>query len=124
MSQEAQNSKKKRKRYPYSLIEEVVQAHESGQYSYQELAEKFGISSRTVAWDMVKKYREKQYGTNPPKPLNKVEQEDTKVIKARLAELEEKLESANLKAEALDTMIDIAEKTFKINIRKKSGSQQ
>ncbi len=122
MSQEEENSKK-RGPHPYSFIEEVGKAYESGHYSYREVGQKFGLS-KSVAFEVVKKYLKNREGTQSPKPLTKAEQEDAQALKARLAELEEKLESANLKAEALDTMIDIAEKTFKINIRKKSGSQQ
>ena len=123
MSQEAENSKK-RGRHSYALIEEIGRARESGQYSYQQLAEKFGLKNQSTAFDLVKRYRQHLEGTQPVKPLTKEERENSNALKARLAELEEKLENANLKAEALDAMIDIAEKTFKINIRKKSGSQQ
>ena len=45
-------------------------------------------------------------------------------LEKRIKELEKQLEYANLKAKALDTMIDIAEKEFDIQIRKKSGPKQ
>ena len=45
-------------------------------------------------------------------------------LEKRIKELEKQLEYANLKAKALDTMIDIAEKELDIQIRKKSGPKQ
>jgi hypothetical protein len=42
----------------------------------------------------------------------------------RVKELEEQLRLSKLKVELLETMIDIAEDQLKIDIRKKSGSQQ
>ena len=43
---------------------------------------------------------------------------------AELKALKKALEEANLKICALDTMIDITEEQFKIDIRKKSGARQ
>lgn len=45
-------------------------------------------------------------------------------LEKRIKELEKQLEYANLKAKALDTMIDIAAKELDIQIRKKSGPKQ
>lgn len=43
---------------------------------------------------------------------------------AEIARLKAALEKAELRAHALDTMIDIAETNFKIKIRKKAGAKQ
>ena len=47
----------------------------------------------------------------------------TEELKKRIKELEHQLETARLKAEGYEVMIDIAEKEFNIPIRKKSGTK-
>lgn len=47
-----------------------------------------------------------------------------KELEQKIAALEKQLEWQKLRADALDTMIDVAEKQLNISIRKKSGSQQ
>jgi hypothetical protein len=45
-------------------------------------------------------------------------------LEKRIRELEKQLERAQMKNVALDTMIDIAENDYKLEIRKKSGPKQ
>lgn len=45
-------------------------------------------------------------------------------LQQKIAALEKQLEWEKLRAEALDTMINIAEKDLNISIRKKPGAQQ
>lgn len=52
------------------------------------------------------------------------ERSDNKVLEKRIQELEKKLELAKMKNVALNTMIDIAEQDYKLEIRKKSGPKQ
>lgn len=48
---------------------------------------------------------------------------DKAQLQAKIKELERQLEDAKLKEEGYRTMIEIAESTFKISIRKKSGTK-
>jgi len=58
------------------------------------------------------------------KPVNKSEDTfENLQLKKRIAELEKQLKSAELKAIAFSTMVDIAEKEFKIPIRKKLNTK-
>jgi hypothetical protein len=50
--------------------------------------------------------------------------DDSQELKQRILELEKALEEANLNSEFYSTMIDIAEKEFKISIRKKLFTKQ
>lgn len=50
--------------------------------------------------------------------------DELEALKAKVAELEKQLKYEKMKAEAYDTMIDIAEKKFSIPIRKKPGAKQ
>lgn len=49
---------------------------------------------------------------------------DNSKLEKRVKELEKQLELAKMKIVALDTMIDIAEQDYKLEIRKKSGPKQ
>lgn len=71
-----------------------------------------------------------------PKPLNLALSSDLAMakkdkvvasefeLKERIKQLEKALLNSELRATALDTMIEIAEKELKINIRKKSNTKQ
>lgn len=50
--------------------------------------------------------------------------EDVAALKRKIVELESQLNYQTLRADAYDTMIDIAEKKFSIPIRKKSGAKR
>ena len=50
--------------------------------------------------------------------------DDVIVLRARIEELEEQLRYEKMRAEAYNTMIDLAESTFKVPIRKKSGAKR
>lgn len=54
---------------------------------------------------------------------NDIESFETLQLKKRISELEKQLKDAELKAIAFSTMIDIAEKEFKIPIRKKLNTK-
>lgn len=52
------------------------------------------------------------------------QQDDVKALQAEIKRLQKQLEMAEIRAEVYDKMIDIAEATFHIPIRKKSGTKQ
>jgi hypothetical protein len=50
--------------------------------------------------------------------------DDIKALQAEVARLQKELKHEKLRADAYDTMIDIAETKFNIPIRKKSGAKR
>ena len=52
------------------------------------------------------------------------DQQSIEALQQKIAALEKQLEWEKLRCEALDTMINIAEKDLNIPIRKKPGAQQ
>ena len=56
--------------------------------------------------------------------MSSKERSDNKTLEKRIQELEKQLELAKMKNVALNTMIDIAEQDYKLEIRKKSGPKQ
>ena len=49
---------------------------------------------------------------------------DVKALQSRIKELEKRLRMAEIKAEAYDEMINVAEAKFRIPIRKKAGAKR
>ena len=63
--------------------------------------------------------------TNLSDPMAKQSPEDrVKELEAENKRLQKALELEKLRSKAYDTMIDVAEETFNIPIRKKSGTKQ
>ena len=104
---------------------------------YRKLAAKYGVSRTTInKWVMIHQgihnlpLSEKQvkYNTssmNSSKSKQSHEQlQHLDEMQAKIAMLEKQLQWEKLRADALDTMINIAEKQLDISIRKKSGNQQ
>ena len=50
--------------------------------------------------------------------------DDVQVLRARIDELEKQLRYEKMRAEAYNTMIDLAEDAFKVPIRKKPGAKR
>ncbi|MBQ0085136.1 MAG: hypothetical protein KBS65_02720 [Prevotella sp.] len=50
--------------------------------------------------------------------------EDLEALQKKVADLEKQLKYQEMRADAYETMIDIAEKKFNIPIRKKAGAKQ
>jgi transposase-like protein len=104
---------------------------------YRQLAAKYGVSRTTICkWVQIHQgihnlppteKQQKYYlsGMNS-KPDNTSPEEfkNQKELQHKIALLEKQLAWEKLRADALDTMINIAEKQLDIRIRKKSGPQQ
>ena len=104
---------------------------------FRKLAEKYGISRTTICkWVLIhqgihnlppteKQQKHSLYSmSNKRKKLNTDEQQSLEAMQQKIAALEKQLEWEKLRSEALDTMINIAEKDLNIQIRKKPGAQQ
>ena len=104
---------------------------------YRQLAAKYGVSRTTICkWVQIHQgihniapteKQQKYYlsGMNS-KPENSaaVEFKNQQELQQNIALPEKQLAWEKLRADALDTMINIAEKQLDISIRKKPGSQQ
>ena len=104
---------------------------------YRQLAKKYGVSRTTInKWVQIHQgihnlppteKQQKYYlsGMNSkPENVTANEFEKTQELTQKIALLEKQLAREKLRCEALDTMINIAEKELDISIRKKSGTQQ
>jgi len=112
--------------YPATLKIAVAKEWLKGKKGYGQLAAEYGLERNSTPRHFVMWYK-KHYAdqeTLLPEELSPTEKENNVIVRKQLVELEKKLEEANLKIAALNTSIDIAETTFDLDIRKKSGSKQ
>ena len=104
---------------------------------YRQLAAKYGVSRTTICkWVQIHQgihniapteKQQKYYlsGMNSkPENLASGEFKNQQELQQKIALLQKQLAWEKLRADALDTMINIAEKQLDISIRKKPGSQQ
>ena len=108
---------KRQNRYPDELKRKIAQEYLSGRFSYAIAAEEYGLRDKSVVREFVKWFRRNN-------ELSATNTEISMATEKRVKELEEQLRLSKLKVELLETMIDIAEDQLKVDIRKKSGSQQ
>lgn len=109
----------------------IVAEYVGGNVPASQLIEKYHISSRQVFFNWMDKYvNEKELvsladETNPSDPMAKKSPEERlKELEAENRRLQKALELEKLRSKAYDTMIDVAEETFNIPIRKKAGTKQ
>jgi len=111
-------------KYEISFRRWLVQEIESGRMSWKDARSKFQLPYH---FDAIYKNWQKKYSEEIilSLPLMKAKERiENKKLEAHIKELEKALEYAQMKNVALNTMIDIAEKEYKLEIRKKSGLKQ
>jgi len=105
--------------------------------TFRDLAAKYGVSRTTInKWVQIHQgihniaptpNQQKYYLTamnSKPENISSADFKKQKELEQKIVLLEKQLAWEKLRADALDTMINIAEKQLDISIRKKSGSQQ
>lgn len=112
------------KQYETSFRRWLVQEIESGRMSWQEARSRFQLPYHFDALykDWQRKYSQQIVLSLPL--MTAEERINLKKLEARNKELEKQLELAQMRLTAVNTMIDIAEKEYKLEIRKKSGPKR
>lgn len=89
-----------------------------------KIIEKYQLSSKTVLFGWIDKYinEEKELSAKPA--CHEVQSKTEDDLRREVEMLRKALALEKLRSEAYSTMIDVAEKTFDIPIRKKSGTKQ
>ena len=116
---------------------QIIQEYLSKGCGFRHLAVKYGISRTTICkWVAIHQgihnlpptEKQVKYSTSSmnssPKKDGTATDESTKQLQQKIALLEKQLQFEKLRADALDTMINIAEKQLNVPIRKKPGTQQ
>ena len=119
------------------LKDQIIQEYLNTGCGYRKLQAKYGISRTTICkWVMV--YQgihnlhptdlQRKHYINPMVQKNKKSEqpssENEATLLQKIAMLEKQLAHQELRAEVLDTLINVAEKQLNIAIRKKPGTQQ
>jgi len=119
------------------LKEQIIREYLTQGGGFRKLALKYGISRTTICkWVLIYQgihnlpptEKQSTYSTSSmnssKKKLTSEQLQSTEALQQKIAALEKQLEWEKLRSEALDTMINIAEKDLNISIRKKPGAQQ
>ncbi len=123
--------KRTQRDYSLSFKLQVVSEVESGELSIKGALRKYGIQSHSTVLNWIRKYGtfDREYQVQrlmhktPEQKIMELEQR-VKLLERQKASLEKQVEIAEEKSIFFDMMIDIAEKEFKIPIRKKSLPEQ
>lgn len=112
-------------KYETSFRRWLVAEIESGRMSWQEARSRFQLPHHFDK--LYKQSWQPKYSDQIHLSLSLMSAEDrtnNKELENRVKELEKQLELAQMKVVALNTVIDIAEKDYKLVIRKKYGLKQ
>ena len=118
------------------LKTQIIQEYLTQGGGFRQLADKYGMSRTTICKRVMihqgihnlplteKQQQHSVYSmSNKRKKLNPEELQSAEALQQKIAALQKQLEWEKLRVEALDTMINIAEKDLNITIRKKPGAQ-
>lgn len=111
--------------YEVSFRRWLISQIDAGKMSFQDARDRFNLNPHEYS-RILKKWQAR-YSDELHLSLSAMsskDRADNKAMEKRIKELEEQLELAQMKNVALSTMIDIAEKDYKLEIRKKSGPKQ
>lgn len=113
--------------------DEAIRLHFELGYGEDKIAEILPIG-HTTAWRWFRKFAAENKGKTTAmartkkKPAQKASngetQEVVQSLKAELSALRDKLKLAEMRADLYDEMINVAEKKFKVEIRKKAGAKR
>lgn len=115
------------KDYSMSFKLAVVQEYETTQISQGSLQRKYGIQGNNTLKRWIEKYSNFDNSNKSLKPMKKNKEQEllelrqkVKHLERRNASLEKELAIKEMKVEFFDMMIDIAEKEYRVDIRKNS----
>lgn len=110
--------------YEVSFRRWLVSQIDQGRMSFEEARERFDLSPeyKKIIRKWQNKYSDDLHASL--QAMTSKERADQKALEKRIQALEKQLEIAQMKNVGLNTMIDIAEQDYKLEIRKKSGPKQ
>ena len=114
--------RRERKFYSEEFRERVLTAYYNSNESVDMIARRFQVKRDTVSsW-----VHRKRVASNPKESSKFVVSSiiPIEAMEERIRELEQQLAKEKMRSTCLDTMIDIAERELKVDIRKKSGAKQ
>ena len=123
--------KRTQKNYSDSFKLQVVQEIERGELSTTGAKRKYGIQARSTVVNWLRKYGSFDWENQTPSQMPKTPEQrimeleaKVKLLEKQKKLLEKQADHADKKSIIFDMMIDIAEKEYKIPIRKNSSPEQ
>jgi transposase len=101
-------------------LEEVLRLHYQEGYKSSRIAQLLHLSPTTV-WKWITNFEAEN---GKPQEMKKTEQSEIEALKQQVADLEEQLRIEKMRGRLNDKIIEIAEKKYGIEIRKKAGAKQ
>ena len=133
MSKESENKhvRRSQKDYSMSFKLQVVREVESGELGTTAAMHKYGIQGHGTVLTWLRKYGTFDWVNQSPSNMPKTQEQKileleqkVKLLEKQKAFLEKQVETADKKAVIFDMMISLAEKEYKIPIRKKCSPEQ
>ncbi len=119
------------RRYEPAERVEIVREFLTGKFTVRQIMDKYLIYSQATLFSWLAAHISEaqslslQANTENDSDMAKKSKDDQiKELKERLRQAEKRAEMEELRAKAYNKMIDVAEETFNIPIRKKSGTKQ
>lgn len=107
-----------------AIRDAVLRLYAETDLSYGEIAEENGVQVRTVEYIVRNFASELPNVPTMRKKKNEASTEDYDKLRAEITRLRKELRHEKMRADALDTMIEVAEEMFNIPVRKKAGTKQ
>lgn len=111
--------------YEVSFRRWLVREIEEGRMTTMEAVKTFNMhphNGRIMIYEWRKKYAPSMFLSLPA--MTEQEKQELAALQKQLKAMEKQLEEARMRNIALSTLIDVAEETLKIDIRKKPGAKQ
>ena len=125
MADVTRKAKRGHQRLSWFLRRQIVLEYLQGDKTLRQLSESYGIPNQSISrW--VKDY-ERDIGKRNVRILTDMtpkEQEEYEALKQQNEALKKDLEFAQMKALAMETIIDLAKEEYGIDLRKNSGAKQ
>ena len=105
----------------------VVAEYQAGKMTAAQIVEKYHLSSRQVLFSWMDRYiREESLSLGASENDNMAKDPEQRIRELELENrrLQKALDTETLRANAFDTMIELAESRFNIPIRKKTGTKR
>ena len=116
---------KKKQHYEVAFRRWLVRELDAGRITVGDTIERFNFNPRNGR-QLIESWR-KKYGADIVLSLpvmTEKERQKLEALQKQVKALEKQLENAQMKAIALETLIDVAEEQLKVDIRKKAGPKQ
>ena len=119
------------RRYEPAERVEIVREFLTGKYTVRQIMDKYMINAEATLFSWLAAHISEAQSlslqantVNDSDMATKSKDDQIKELKERLRQAEKRAEMEELRAKAYSKMIDVAEETFNIPIRKKSGTKQ